>query len=76
MQGDATIEERLSLIIQQQEAVRQQIAELQQTLDTLDFKRWYYETAKETGTTEVPRNMPLQELLKQFRAVGVRLRGE
>ena len=76
MQGDATIDDRLALIIQQQEAVRRQIAELQQTLDTLDFKRWYYETAKEAGTTETPRNMKLEELPEQFREVWKRLRGE
>ena len=76
MQGDATIDERLALIIRQQEAVRRQRAELQQTLDTLDFKRWYYETAQKAGTTEVPRNMPPAELPRRFREVRERLRGE
>ncbi|MGN0474624.1 MAG: MerR family transcriptional regulator, partial [Acutalibacteraceae bacterium] len=60
MEGDATIDERLELIIRQQEAVHNQIAELQQTLDTLDFKRWYYETAKQAGTTDVPRDTPME----------------
>lgn len=76
MQGDATIDDRLALIIRQQEAVRRQMEELQQTLDTLEFKRWYYETAQKAGTTEVPKNMSLDELPEQFRAVRSRLRGE
>ncbi len=76
MEGDATIEERLALIIKQQEAVRRRMDELQETLETLDFKRWYYETAKEAGTTSVPRNMTLEELPEPFRAVRKRLRGE
>ena len=46
MQGDETIDDRLELIIKQQEAVKNQIDELQETLNTLNFKRWYYETAK------------------------------
>ena len=76
MQGDETIDSRLQLIIKQQESVKQQILELQQTLETLNFKRWYYETAQAAGTTEVPRNMSPEELPEPFREVRKRLRGE
>ena len=76
MEGDSTIDDRLALIIRQQEAVRRQMAELQQTLDTLDFKRWYYETAQKAGTTEVLKAMSPEELPERFRAVQKRLRGE
>lgn len=76
MQGDETIAQRLELIIRQQEAVRKQMEELQQTLETLDFKRWYYETARDAGTTDVPRSMTLEELPEQYREVRRRLRRE
>ena len=76
MQGDGTIEQRLELIIRQQEAVRKQMEELQQTLETLDFKRWYYETARDAGTTDVPNSMTLEELPGQYREVRRRLRRE
>ena len=56
-------------------AVKAQIAELEETLRTLEFKEWYYNTAKENGTTDVPRNMTLDELPKEFREVRLRLRG-
>ena len=75
MEGDTTIDDRLELIIKQQESVRQQMAELQQTLDTLDFKRWYYETAKQAGTTDVPRDMPLDELPEKYREIRKKLQG-
>ena len=74
MLGDETIEPRLKLIYRQREAVRAQMAELQKTLDTLDFKCWYYETAKEAGTTAVPRNMPLEEIPEQYRVARITLR--
>lgn len=74
MQGDETIEPRLRLILQQREAVRAQMAELQKTLDTLDFKCWYYETAKKSGSTSVPRNMLLEEIPEQYRAARITLR--
>lgn len=76
MQGDETIEPRLSLIVKQKESVKSQIAELQQTLLTLEFKEWYYTTAKENGSTAMVRNMTLAELPEQFRAVRLNLRGE
>lgn len=76
MEGDSTIDERLELIIRQRKAVEQQIAALQEILATLDFKKWYYETAKVHGTTDVPRNMTLEELPEEFREVRRKLRGK
>lgn len=67
MQGDKTIESRLQLFLNQREVVRKQIAALQEMLDMLDFKCWYYETAKAVGTTEIPRKMSLDEIPKQYR---------
>ena len=76
MQGDQTIEPRLALITKQKESVKAQIAELEETLRTLEFKEWYYNTAKENGTTSVPRNMTLDELPEEFREISLKLRGE
>lgn len=76
MQGDETIDERLELIIKQKQAVKHQIEELGKTLKTLEFKTWYYETAKKEGTTAVPRNMTLEELPEEYREVRKALRGE
>lgn len=76
MQGDETIEPRLALITKQKAAVQVQIAELEETLRTLEFKEWYYTTAKKNGSTEVPRNMTLEELPKEYREVRLKLRGK
>lgn len=46
MQGDETIEARLALFQKRKKEVENQIVELQETLDTIRFKCWYYETAK------------------------------
>lgn len=76
MQGDDTIEPRLVLIRKQREIVKEQIRSLQDTLHTLDFKCWYYETAQKAGTTEVPRSMALDELPEEYRDVRLKLRGK
>lgn len=74
MQGDETIEARLQLFQKQREVVRAQLAEVQETLDTLEFKCWYYEMAKKAGTTAIPREMPAEEIPEEHRAARIRLR--
>lgn len=75
MQGDESIEERLALIVRQRAAVEAQLCELQDTLRVLSFKEWYYATAREHGTTAVPRDMPDEQLPEAWREVRQRLRG-
>lgn len=67
MEGDATIQARLEIFQSRREAVREQMRQLRETLDLLDFKCWYYETARAAGTTAVPREMPPEEIPEQYR---------
>lgn len=46
IQGDDSIEERLQLFLNQREKVLKQMEELQETLNIINYKVWYYETAK------------------------------
>ena len=41
MEGDSTIDQRLEMFRKQKEAVEKQIAELQKTLELLEYKCWY-----------------------------------
>ena len=52
MQGDETIARRLELFRKQRTVLEARMAELQQTMDTLDYKCWFYETAAARGSTE------------------------
>ena len=65
-QGDRTIDQRLALFYRQREAVQQQMAHLQQTLAVIEYKCWYYETAKAAGTTVALAGV---EIPFQFRQV-------
>lgn len=67
MQGDETIEQRLELFTTRREAVQKQIAELQQTLQLLNYKCWYYEVAKEAGTEDAVKNIPLEDIPEDIR---------
>ncbi|MDO4541766.1 MAG: MerR family transcriptional regulator, partial [Bacillota bacterium] len=69
MEGDATIDQRLAMIINRQEAVTAKIEEMKITLEALAYKRWYYELAKKAGTISMPRDMSEEELPVEFRRI-------
>lgn len=67
IEGDKTIEKRLELIDRQRERVLMDIAKAQETLETLDYKHWYYETAKKAGTCDVHKTMREEDIPERFR---------
>lgn len=73
MRGDETIDERLELIDRQRDAVLEQIEYLKQTLDTLNYKHWYYETAKAAGTCSVHDNLTEEDIPESIRRTKERL---
>ncbi len=76
MRGDETIEPRLELILKQKESVKKQIAELEETLSTLEFKQWYYEKAKSCGTTARLKAMKSEDFPEEYRDIRKKLKGE
>ncbi len=72
LQGDSTIEERRELIYARREAVERQMAELQQTLDFITYKCWFYDKALEAGTTEVPHSMDPEDMPPDIREIKKR----
>lgn len=66
MEGDGTIDKRLDLIEIQKETVKMHIEQMQETLKTLEYKEWYYETAKKAGTCEVHKHMKKEDVPKEF----------
>lgn len=67
-EGDASLKKRRDLFHAQAQAVTEQIARLQKTLDVLSYKCWYYDTAVEAGTERVPKEIPEEELPQHIRA--------
>ncbi len=67
VEGDATIDERLGIIQSQRDAVINQMKEMQEMLDILNFKTWYYETAKEAGTCAIQNIVEIEDIPEQFR---------
>lgn len=76
IEGDSTIEQRLELIKQQREAVLAQMNQLHETLNTLNYKQWYYETAKAAGTCAIHNTLQEEDIPEEFRAEIKRNKGD
>lgn len=74
LQGDDTIEMRLVMFRHQQEVLMEQMEELRHTMQIVEYKCWYYETAKAAGTIEAPQKMDLAEVPERFRKIRQELR--
>ena len=74
MQGNDTIDARLAMFRHQRQALEEQMAELRHTMDMVDYKCWYYETAQASGTIATPRDMPENEVPERFRAIREELK--
>jgi len=66
MEGDSRIDERLSIIESQRDAVIKQMTEMQEMLDMLNYKCWYYETAKKAGTCAIHDDIQAENVPKKY----------
>lgn len=74
LQGDETIGLRLDMFRRQREALKSQMEELRHAMEMVEYKCWYYETAKAAGTTDAPQNMALSDVPERFREIRQELR--
>ncbi len=65
-QGDKTIPARLALFEKRKAKLEEQIKELEDTKKVLEYKIWYYQKAKELGSVDKIKDMPLDSVPKQF----------
>lgn len=74
LQGDDTVAQRLALIDRQRESVLKQIAQLQNTLETLNHKHWYYETAQCRSSCDALRTLNPADIPPEIQKIRERLR--
>ena len=51
--GDDSLKERLEMFQNRKRAVEQQMEDLKKTMELIEYKCWYYETALAAGTEDV-----------------------
>lgn len=60
--GNDTLVERLNFFYNQERAILEQIENLNQALNMIRFKQWYYQTAIKDKTEEKVKNMKLEDM--------------
>lgn len=59
-QGDATLQKRYDMILEQKKNIEDQIKELQNCYKEFEYKEWYYKTALAAGTEKTVENIALE----------------
>ncbi|SDN27654.1 MerR family transcriptional regulator [Lachnospira pectinoschiza] len=72
MEGDSTISQRKVLIERQRQVMLEKMKKMQETLDMLTYKKWYYEVAEEAGTCKVPDEMADEDVPAELLAARKR----
>ena len=67
--GDDSLEERLQLFVERKKDVERQMKELQETLDLLKYKCWYYEMAIQDQSEERVRSLSAEELPEEYKKI-------
>lgn len=62
MEGDTTLPQRRDMFYARKRAVEAQIEMLQATLDMIDYKCWYYDTAVAAGSSRALQALKPEEL--------------
>lgn len=61
-EGDGSLQQRYEMFLDRKREVEKQIADLQNVLEVINFKCWYYETAIAAGTEKIhTQNQPFPD---------------
>ncbi len=72
LEGDKTLQKRRDMFYERKEIVEKQMEDIQKTMQMIKYKIWYYETALNAGSEDIPKNMPIDNLpeeVKNWKAV-------
>ncbi len=64
-EGDSTLDKRLNLFTKQKEIVVSEIARLQETLNLIKYKEWYYTQAVKDRTEKNVKNIAIEKMPKE-----------
>ena len=75
LQSDDTIELRLELFRRQRDELQSRMDELCRAMEMVEYKCWYYETAKAAGSMSALKEMKETDIPERFRRIRGELRG-
>ena len=73
MEGDTTLPQRRDMFYERRRAVEAQIETLHATLDMIDYKCWYYDTAVAAGSSRALQTLKPEELPEEVSRLKARI---
>ena len=64
-QGDKALNERLAIFHKRRDILREELKDLQNVLDVIEYKCWYYETACEAGSVSAVKKRKVPEKFRK-----------
>lgn len=74
LEGDVTIGKRLEMFREKYKILQQKMKQMQETLEALKYKVWFYETAQAAGTIEIHDKMKPEEIPQEMREIRERMK--
>lgn len=68
-EGDSSLIQRRDMFYERKNVVEAQIEALKKTLDTINYKCWYYDTAVAAGTTDIHDRMNPADIPEEIQAL-------
>lgn len=65
--GDTALNERLEIFTRRRDILRKELADLQEVLNLIEYKCWYYTKACEAGSEESVKDIMLSDVPAKFR---------
>jgi DNA-binding transcriptional MerR regulator len=66
-EGDATLQKRRDMFYERRMIVEQQMEAIQKTMEMIQYKCWYYETALAAGTEDALKNIAFDDMPESAR---------
>lgn len=72
-EGDKNIDKCLNLFTEKQRVLENELKQLNECIDAVRYKIWYYKTAQESGTISVHDHMPEEDIPDEMRNIRSRM---
>jgi len=73
VEGDSNIDKCLDMFQEKRSQLKKNLEQLLECIDAVDYKVWYYETAKKAGTISVHDTMPASEIPEDMKEIRSRM---
>ena len=72
-EGDINIDKCLALFREKQQHLQEQLKQLLECVDAVNYKVWYYQTAQKAGTISIHNDLPDNQIPEKMREIRSRM---